>query len=258
LKIQEYRRRLLKAGILMVLLVVIDQVTKIVADIILSEQTISVIGEFFQLDLAYNPGFGFSLGTGWPQWLTMAVKISIPLLAAIFTIFRLKSDDCTRLEALSLTLLTSGAFGNLIDRLVHGYVIDFLLFKMYGFLGFEYWPTFNIADVLIVSGTIGFALTQFLAAIKEHKAEKMKSGTEVPVADGMIGAADGDEAAEASEASDAAEETDAAGAEEGAAVPQDAPDTTPEIVPEKTAPEETAPEETVPENAPETREEREG
>jgi len=175
LKNLKFKKRLLKAGVLIVLLVAVDQVTKIVANIILAEQTISVIGDFFQLDLAYNPGFGFSMGTGWPQWLTMAVKILIPSLAAIFTFFRLKADDCTHLEALSLTLLTAGAFGNLIDRLCYGYVIDFLLFKMYGLLGFQYWPTFNVADILVVSGTIGFAITQLLAAINEHKAEKGKS-----------------------------------------------------------------------------------
>ena len=175
MKNQKFKKRLLRAGVLIALLVVVDQVTKIVADIVLAEKTISVIGDFFQLDLAHNPGFGFSMGTGWPQWLTMAVKILIPALAAIFTFFRLRADDCTRLEALSLTLLTAGAFGNLIDRLFHGYVIDFLLFKMYGLLGFQYWPTFNVADILVVSGTIGFAITQLLAAINEHKAEKRKT-----------------------------------------------------------------------------------
>lgn len=150
------------------------------ADIALADRTISVIGEFFQLDLAYNPGFAFSMGIGWPQWLTMAVKIAIPFAAAGFTFFRIKASDCTRLEALSLTLLTAGAFGNLIDRLFRGYVIDFLLFRMYGLFGLQYWPTFNVADLLVVSGTIGFAITQLLAAANEHQMEKGKSKAEVP------------------------------------------------------------------------------
>ena len=175
MKNQILKKRFLKAGIMIVLLVAADQITKIVADIVLAEKTISVIGDFFQLDLAYNPGFGFSMGTGWPQWLSMAIKILIPLSAALFTFFRLKASDCTRLEALSLILLTAGAFGNLIDRLFRGYVIDFLLFKMYGLFGFQYWPTFNVADILVVSGTIGFAITQLLAAVREHEAEKRKS-----------------------------------------------------------------------------------
>lgn len=179
MKNQTLRKRFIKAGILIILLLIVDQLTKVMADIVLSDHTISVIGEFFQLDLAYNPGFAFSMGTGWPQWLMMAVKIVIPFVAAAFTLFRIKASDCSRLEALSLTLLTAGAFGNLIDRLFRGHVIDFLLFKTYGLFGFQYWPTFNVADILVVSGTIGYAITQLSAIANEQQMEKGKSKAEV-------------------------------------------------------------------------------
>jgi signal peptidase II len=65
-------------------------------------------------------------------------------------IYLLRRDSGSALSKLSLSLILGGALGNLIDRLNHGYVVDFLSFHINSY----YWPAFNMADSAITLGAV--------------------------------------------------------------------------------------------------------
>jgi signal peptidase II len=104
------------------------------------------VTSFFNLISAWNKGVGFSLLTitraGGPYILSgLALVISMALL-----FWLLRSER--RLPIIGLGLAIGGALGNVIDRLVHGAVFDFLQFH----LGEYYWPAFNLADSALTVG----------------------------------------------------------------------------------------------------------
>jgi len=131
--------------------VVLDLATKYLASGLLDYARPVEVLPFFDLTLLHNTGAAFSFLAGHPGWqrwffATIAVGASIGL-----TIWmrRLKRDET--LLAVSLALIIGGALGNLYDRLVHGYVVDFLSFHVAGW----YYPAFNVADIGITLGAIG-------------------------------------------------------------------------------------------------------
>ena len=105
------------------------------------------VTSFFNLVLAHNTGAAFSFlagHSGWQMYLFAAIA-----LASIFICARLIIRHASeRLFCLSLALIMGGAIGNLLDRIIYGYVIDFLDF----YYGYWHWPAFNIADMAIVGG----------------------------------------------------------------------------------------------------------
>lgn len=136
-----------------VVLLIIDQATKIWADNNLAPVYGGPIVEVmphFDLNLAYNYGAAFSfLGDagGWQRWLFTAIAfaISIALLVWMY-----KTPKQYKLSNIGMALILSGAIGNLYDRLAYGYVIDFI--DWYVSKDGYHWPTFNIADSVILAG----------------------------------------------------------------------------------------------------------
>lgn len=121
-------------------------------------ETLPVLKNFFHFTLVYNTGiaFGFFKDKG-------AVFIVIPIIAIILLIFNIyyyrKSDDpLSRSYIFAFSLILGGAIGNLYDRIVFGYVIDFIDFRI--------WPVFNIADSAI---TIGAAIVALKCFQLSHK-----------------------------------------------------------------------------------------
>lgn len=138
-----------KWGWLVVILVSLDQLTKWLAENALTYGERINIFPIFDLTLVYNTGAAFSFlasGSGWQRW----VLIAIAIVAIIFMSWLLKHEHKRTLSALSLTLILSGAIGNLIDRVLLGHVIDFLLFYRHNW----YFPAFNIADIAISVGAV--------------------------------------------------------------------------------------------------------
>lgn len=133
-----------------ILVIVFDQLTKILADQFLQyHQSVELI-PMFNLTLMYNKGAAFSFlanAGGWQRWffliLTSAVSIFIYLWLR-----KLKTHQILQYSALALIL--GGAIGNLIDRAIYGHVIDFL--DVY--YQQHHWPAFNIADSAITVGAI--------------------------------------------------------------------------------------------------------
>ncbi|MHB0777331.1 signal peptidase II [Halomonas sp. WWR20] len=108
----------------------------------------------FNLTLLHNTGAAFSFlaeHTGWQRWLFAVIAIGASIGLTVW-LSRLKADQ--RLTAVSLALVIGGALGNLYDRVVHGYVIDFLSFHWGGY----YFAAFNLADTAITLGAIGLII----------------------------------------------------------------------------------------------------
>jgi len=132
-------------------IVVVDQLSKfaILRSLSFGER-IAVVPGLFDLTLVYNRGAAFSFlagASGWQRWFFTGLGIA----AAIFIVWLLARHGSQRLFAFALALILGGAIGNVIDRIAHGQVVDFLLVYWQRF----HWPAFNVADSAI---TVGAAL----------------------------------------------------------------------------------------------------
>jgi signal peptidase II len=133
------------------LVIVLDQITKYIANTgLVYAHAVPVIPSF-NLTLMYNRGAAFSFlsdAGGWQRWFFVTVSLLASVLLIVW-LYKLKPQQ--RMLALALSLVLGGAVGNLIDRLWFGYVIDFIQLYYRDF----YWPAFNVADSAI---TIGAAI----------------------------------------------------------------------------------------------------
>lgn len=139
---------------LTVLVIVADQFTKqIAAQTLHLYQTIPVL-PVFNFTLAHNTGAAFSFlsdAGGWQRWLFATIAL-LTSFGIILWLWRLPKNDSWM--AVSLSLILGGAIGNLYDRLMYGYVIDFLDF----YWGAAHFPAFNVADSAITVGAILMAI----------------------------------------------------------------------------------------------------
>lgn len=141
------------------LVIVVDQITKRVIDSAMQlHQTIELV-PYFQLTYMRNQGAAFSFlsgAGGWQRWFF----IGLAIVASVFIFVWLrKLDPSRRREAVAWALVLGGALGNLIDRILYGYVIDFL--DVY--VGDWHWPAFNVADSAITVGVALLLLDSFKA-----------------------------------------------------------------------------------------------
>jgi len=148
------------------IVIVFDQITKIWVDLSLSlHQSIAVIPSF-SITYAHNYGAAFSFlsdAGGWQRWFFAVLAIGVSIGIIIY-LKQLKAEE--KLLAVALSLILGGAIGNIIDRVLYGYVIDFL--DVY--YGVYHWPIFNIADSAITVGVALMLYESFTA--KEETAEK--------------------------------------------------------------------------------------
>ena len=150
------RSRAWRAWVLLALLVAIaDQATKfLVADTLVLYQRIHIL-PFLDFVRLHNRGAAFSMlagASGWQNGLFAGVSVAVSA-GVVWWLTRLPRSGRTML-ALGLALLLGGAIGNLIDRMVAGYVLDFILVHYRGWS----FPAFNVADSAI---TCGVALVLF-------------------------------------------------------------------------------------------------
>ncbi|MDR2344142.1 MAG: signal peptidase II [Spirochaetaceae bacterium] len=140
---------------LTVLIILLDQITK---SYIAGKWPIgTMITDVFNNDLLHlwhvrNKVIAFSLGAGLPDEIRPALFIILPLIVLGFLcFFYWKSVDFTGLQRWTIAGIIGGGIGNLIDRIFRpDGVVDFISVKFFGILGFERWPTFNIADSSVV------------------------------------------------------------------------------------------------------------
>jgi signal peptidase II len=138
------------------IIVLLDQLTKIVIEKIFQYGEALPVTSFFNLVLAYNKGAAFSFlagAGGWQRYFFTAVGI----IAVTFIVQQLRKNADKRLFCWSFSLIMGGAIGNVIDRVVYGHVVDFLDFHWFGAAHF---PAFNIADIAITLGAIMFIIDE--------------------------------------------------------------------------------------------------
>jgi len=130
------------------LILLLDRATKLWALSSLLPYESRTISPFFNLTLAYNTGAAFSFlnsASGWQNILLGGLAV---LMSIIIIIWLAKTPATTRCLNFSLAFILGGALGNLWDRILYGYVIDFLHFHIKAYS----WPIFNIADSFICIG----------------------------------------------------------------------------------------------------------
>ncbi|MET0108929.1 MAG: signal peptidase II [Candidatus Thiodiazotropha sp.] len=135
---------------LSLLVIVLDQATKQVAESALTLYESVRVLPFFDLTLLYNKGAAFSFLSdqgGWQRWFFIVLAIGVTIVL-IGWLWRLKRDE--QWVAVALSLIIGGAIGNVIDRILFGQVIDFLHFHYQQ----HYFPAFNVADSAITVGVI--------------------------------------------------------------------------------------------------------
>lgn len=108
--------------------------------------TITVIKHYFNIVHVDNRGVAFGFLSGY-SYVLIIIFTALIIAGVSYAFFRLKID--TSIFAVSSSMIISGAFSNLLNRIFQGYVVDFLDFHIYGY----HWPSFNVADSSIVVGT---------------------------------------------------------------------------------------------------------
>lgn len=145
------------------IVVLLDQVTKITITRLFQLGDTKPLTGFFNLTLAYNRGAAFSFLSnqgGWQRYLFTAIALA----AVAFIIYLLRRNAGQRMFCWALALIMGGAIGNLVDRLMHGHVIDFLDFY---WRGLGHFPAFNVADSAITIGAILFIVDE-LRRVNKH------------------------------------------------------------------------------------------
>jgi len=132
-----------------IVVVILDQMTKwwILTSVMTPPRRIPVTG-IFDLVLVYNRGVSFGLLGGAPSWATAALIVFALLLSMALCIWMWRADSL--LLGTALGFVVGGALGNVIDRFLHGAVVDFLDFHAAGY----HWPAFNVADSAITIGVV--------------------------------------------------------------------------------------------------------
>lgn len=163
-------RRAFMWYLLALVVVIIDQWTKWLAETKLTfHEPVPVIEPFLNWTLAYNYGAAFSFladAGGWQKWFFSGLALVMSLFLIIYLI---KAPRKATLLSLGLALVLGGAIGNLIDRLLHGHVIDFIHVHN---ADVWHYPIFNIADMGI---SIGVALIVIDMLFLEKKREMPRS-----------------------------------------------------------------------------------
>ncbi len=132
------------------LVVLLDQLTKVWVDATLALYERIPITSFFNITKAYNSGAAFSFlaqAGGWQRWFLTAVST---VVSVVLVVWLWRTPARQRWLSLAIALVLGGALGNLIDRVLHGHVVDSIQI---------YWrewhfPTFNVADIAITCGTV--------------------------------------------------------------------------------------------------------
>ncbi|MBI5717543.1 MAG: lipoprotein signal peptidase [Burkholderiales bacterium] len=149
---------------LAVLVIVADQVTKTLVLQQFHHGEVRPLAPFFNLVRVHNTGAAFNFladAAGWQRWFFVVLGVVV----SGFIIWMIRAHPQQRLFCFAVTMIMGGALGNVVDRLLHGYVVDFLQFR-FGFLepvfhgGF--FPSFNLADSAITLGAACLILDELL------------------------------------------------------------------------------------------------
>lgn len=142
---------------LALVIVIVDQFTKVLITGFYQLGDSTQVSSFFNLIRWHNRGAAFSFlngAAGWQRWFFTGIGV----LAAGVIVWLLRSHSGQKLFAFALACILGGALGNVIDRLLYGYVVDFLDFHWHGW----HFPAFNVADSAISLGAACLILDELL------------------------------------------------------------------------------------------------
>ena len=149
---------------LALVVILADQVTKTLILGAFQHGDVRPVTDWFNLVRAHNTGAAFSFlagASGWQRWFF----IGLGLAAAAFIVWMIRKHPTQKLFCFAVSMIMGGGLGNVVDRLLHGYVVDFLQFR-FGFLApiFHggYFPSFNLADSAITLGAFCLILDEIL------------------------------------------------------------------------------------------------
>lgn len=150
-----------KIFILSFIMLIIDQLSKIIVINNIEPSTgIKLINNFLYITFVKNEGAAFSiLQGGRIFFIVLSIFVLVIMIKYIFD-----DKNIRKIEVLSYSLLISGIFGNLIDRIVYGYVVDFIDIYLFGYD----FPVFNVADMCIVIGAVVLASTYMTRGEKDE------------------------------------------------------------------------------------------
>ena len=152
-----------KISLISLIIVLIDQIIKIVVSNTISyTDDVVVIPNFFNITNVHNEGAAWSMFSGKQLIL---ILIAILALVGIY-LFLIKGKKLNKIETICYSLLIGGIIGNLIDRVIFNYVIDYLEF----IFGNYHYPVFNFADICIVISIFTLVILSF----KEDLCKKSK------------------------------------------------------------------------------------
>ena len=154
------------AAIITAVLIAVDQLTKYLALVHLKPiHTTTVIENVLSLTFVENRGVAFGMFSG-KRWLILLVTLCIVGAIIYYYVHLPKTKEYAWMRG-ALILLCAGAFGNILDRMFRGYVVDFFQITLFS------WPVFNVADIFVVAGVILLAYLM-LFVIKDEPKEKKK------------------------------------------------------------------------------------
>lgn len=144
-----------------IIILLLDQISKyIVSSYINLNSSIIIIPNFFSLTYTRNYGAAWSI-----MWNKTIMLILIALLALGFVIYMLyKEKNINKYKKLYYGFILGGLLGNLLDRIIFGYVIDFFDFNIFGYN----FPIFNVSDSFIVIGVIMVFIEAFIGGQKNE------------------------------------------------------------------------------------------
>ena len=146
---------------LALIIFIADQFTKVLILGYYQLGDATYVTSFFNVVRVHNSGAAFSFlanAGGWQRWFFTGIGIA----AALFIVWMLRAHAGQKLFSFALSCILGGAVGNVVDRMMHGYVVDFLDFHYAGW----HFPAFNIADGAITIGAVCLILDEVLRVRK--------------------------------------------------------------------------------------------
>lgn len=165
----------LRPFLLSALIVVLDQVTKLWIVMTVEENTVgwSFLGGFLRIIHVRNDAVAFSLGSSLDIPVKLVLFVALPLALVVFLAWLVASQrgekEVGSAGLWCLAGIVGGGIGNLIDRIFRQLrVVDWISVRMYGFLGMDYFPTFNLADSAVVVSAILLVILLLVRGRKEN------------------------------------------------------------------------------------------
>ncbi len=142
-----------------IILIIIDQITKIYVINNFKNAPITIIKGVLRITYCENNGVAFSMGSG---KIIMFIILNIILILGLIYFYEKNKCNFNKINKIFIVMIISGGISNLLDRIIRGYVVDFIdVNQLFSF------AIFNIADIFIVIGVIGFGILSLYETGKE-------------------------------------------------------------------------------------------